>query len=83
MLKHRATQQAARYAFGIEFHQSFRAKESTSTIPSTRTRAYLKTPQAEPNGRMKTLKDVLIKETPDQGLNRKKEFSGPDIKTTY
>ena len=60
MLKHRATQQAARYAFGIEFHQSFSAKESTSAIPSTR--AYLKTPQAEPNGRMKTLKSVLTKE---------------------
>ena len=60
MLKHRATQQAARYAFGIEFHQSFSAKESTSAIPSTR--AYVKTPQAEPNGRMKALKSVLTKE---------------------
>lgn len=57
MLKHRAAQQAARYAFGIEFHQSFKASNlkansqngdpSHASIPSG------------PNGKTRALKAAL------------------------
>lgn len=59
MLKHRAAQQAARYAFGIEFHQSFSLEQPSQRAPSNSHFAHTQYSNLA-NGRIRALKEVLM-----------------------
>ena len=66
MLKHRAAQQAARYAFGIEFHQSFSLEQPSQRAPDN---SHFAHPQYsnQANGRIHALKEVLMHQNTNKG----------------
>jgi len=67
MLKHRATQQAARYAFGIAFHQSFgRSQVNTGDINPLQSKSPTMKSQTS---KTQALKDALAKEFTEQSNN--------------
>lgn len=59
MLKHRAAQQAARYAFGIEFHQSFSLEQPSQRAPSNGHFTHHQNNNLT-NDRIRALKEVLM-----------------------
>lgn len=62
MLKHRATQQAARYAFGIAFHQSVgRSQANNADTKALQSKSPILRTQTS---KTQALKDTLIKEIP-------------------